>query len=47
MINYHVTLEMVVLLKTCVIKDDDKFYSEKYLEEALVSSNQWKVVKVL
>ena len=40
-----ITLEIVVLLKTCVIKDDDKFYLGKYLEEALVSSNQ--VVKVV
>ena len=35
-----VTLEIVVLLKTSVIKDDNKFYPAKYLEEALVSQNQ-------
>ena len=31
-----VTLKNVVILITCVIKDDGEFYSQLFLEEALI-----------
>ena len=34
---HYITLEMVVLLKTCVIKDDDKFYPAKKIFRRSIS----------
>ena len=33
----EVSLKNVVVLILCVTKDDDKFYSQQFLEEALVA----------
>ena len=30
-----VNINLLVMLMTCVIKNDDKYYSQLYLEEAL------------
>ena len=33
----YITLEKVVILVTCVIKDGDKFYLQLFLEELIVA----------
>ena len=30
----YITLQSVVIIMTCIIKDDSKFYPQTYLEEA-------------
>ena len=34
-----ITLKNVVILMACVIKDGDKFYSQLFLQEVLLSQN--------
>ena len=38
---FNITLKNVVTLITCVIKDDDKFYPEIFLEEPLHDKETW------
>ena len=39
---YEVTLKNVMILISCVVKADDKFYPEIFLEEALAA---WKLLR--
>ena len=34
-----------MILITSVIKGNDKFYPQLFLEEVLVAKNRWKVIK--